>query len=175
MARILVLFSTVDGHTAAICERLRLILAGQGHEVLVLALDGSAEPAPEAFDRIVIGASIRYGRHRKAVFDFIERHRALLECKPSAFFSVNIVARKPEKCDPHNNPYMRKFLRQTAWRPGQLAVFAGRLDYPHYGAFDRFMIRLIMRITHGPTDTSRSYEFTDWAKVEAFGEAVGKL
>jgi menaquinone-dependent protoporphyrinogen oxidase len=37
------------------------------------------------------------------------------------------------------------------------------------------MIRLIMRITHGPTDTSRSYEFTDWAKVEAFGEAVGKL
>jgi 3-hydroxybutyryl-CoA dehydrogenase len=60
--------------------------------VLVFALDGAAEPAPEAFDRIVIGASIRYGRHRKAVFDFIERHRRLLEDKPSAFFSVNIVA-----------------------------------------------------------------------------------
>ncbi len=175
MARILVLFSTVDGHTAAICERLRQILAGQGHDVLVLALDGSAEPAPESFDRIVIGASIRYGRHRKAVFDFIERHRRLLEAKPTAFFSVNIVARKPEKCEPHTNPYLRKFLRQTTWRPTHLAVFAGRLDFPRYGVFDRFMIRLIMFITHGPTDPGRSYEFTDWAKVEAFGEAVGKV
>ncbi len=175
MARILVLFSTVDGHTAAICERLRRVLAGQGHDVLVLALDGAAEPAPEAFDRIVIGASIRYGRHRKAVFDFIERHRRQLEGRPTAFFSVNIVARKPEKCEPHTNPYLRKFLRQTTWRPTHLAVFAGRLDYPRYGVFDRFMIRLIMCITHGPTDPGRSYEFTDWAKVEAFGEAVGKV
>jgi menaquinone-dependent protoporphyrinogen oxidase len=37
------------------------------------------------------------------------------------------------------------------------------------------MIRLIMFITHGPTDPGRSYEFTDWVKVEAFGEAVDKV
>jgi menaquinone-dependent protoporphyrinogen oxidase len=82
-------------------------LAGPGHDVLVLALDGTADPAPEAFDRIVIGAGIRYGRHRKAVLDFIGHHRRLLEGKPSAFFSVNIVARKPEKCEPHTNSYLR--------------------------------------------------------------------
>jgi menaquinone-dependent protoporphyrinogen oxidase len=64
-------------------------------------------------------------------------NRQLLELKPNAFFSANIVARKPENSDPESNPYLRKFLRQIAWRPGKLAVFAGKLDYPRYGAFDR--------------------------------------
>ena len=60
--------------------------------------------------------------------------------KSNAFFSVNVVARKPEKSDPETNPYLQKFLRQIAWRPGRPAVFAGKLDYPRYRAFDRFMI-----------------------------------
>jgi menaquinone-dependent protoporphyrinogen oxidase len=132
-------------------------------------------PDLDAFDKIVIGASIRYGRHHKRVYDFIARNRPLLERKPSAFFSVNIVARKPEKSDPATNPYLRKFLRQIDWRPGKLAVFAGKLDYPRYGAFDRYMIRFIMLLTRGPTDPSAVIEFTDWKKVDAFGRTIGEM
>ena len=36
------------------------------------------------------------------------------------------------------------------------------------------MIRLIMWITKGPTDTSKTYEFTDWDKVEEFAYEIKK-
>jgi menaquinone-dependent protoporphyrinogen oxidase len=37
------------------------------------------------------------------------------------------------------------------------------------------MIRLIMLMTHGPTDPKAVVEFTDWDKVEAFANAVCAL
>ena len=102
-------------------------------------------------------------------------NRALLERKACAFFSVNIVARKPNKNTPETNPYVAKFLRQIAWRPRQVAVFAGMLDYPRYGFWDRQIIRFIMLLTSGPTDPNSVVEFTDWQQVEAFGRQIGSM
>lgn len=62
-----------------------------------------------SFDKIVIGASIRYGKHNKEVYSFIKKHQPVLEEKENAFFSVNIVARKPEKNRPDTNPYLINF------------------------------------------------------------------
>ncbi len=104
----------------------------------------------------MIGASIRYGHHRPAVKAFIDRHQAALEARPNAFFSVDAVGRKPHKRQADTNPYVRKFLGQIRWKPQQLAVFGGKIEYPRYGFFDRNMIRLIMWITGGPTDRARS-------------------
>jgi menaquinone-dependent protoporphyrinogen oxidase len=127
------------------------------------------------FDVIVIGASIRYGKHQPEVAQFIARHQALLESKSNAFFTVNIVARKPNKNRPENNPYLIKFLRTISWKPKLLGVFAGKLDYPRYRFIDRQMIRFIMLITKGPTDPSVVVEFTDWQAVEEFGRKLSKM
>jgi menaquinone-dependent protoporphyrinogen oxidase len=175
MASILILYSTTDGHTVKICKRLQERVEQDGHQATLVSLADAHLPDLAAFDKLVIGASIRYGHHHPRVTEFIERNRELLERRPNAFFSVNIVARKPEKSDPDTNPYLRKFLRRIDWRPGRLAVFAGKLDYPRYRPFDRFMIRLIMRITKGPTDPSTVVEFTDWNKVDAFARVIGEM
>ena len=37
------------------------------------------------------------------------------------------------------------------------------------------MIRLIMYITKGPTDTSKNFEFTDWNKVDDFSRDLENL
>lgn len=174
MAAILILYSSVDGHTIRICERLKQLIEAPGSPVELCSIDASAALDLDAFDAIVIGASIRYGHHRRSVFEFIRHNQALLERKANAFFSVNIVARKAEKNRPETNPYLQKFLRQIDWKPRQLAVFAGRLDYPSYGFFDRQMIRLIMWITKGPTDPATVIDFTDWSAVEVFGRALGR-
>jgi menaquinone-dependent protoporphyrinogen oxidase len=129
----------------------------------------------ETFDKVVIGASIRYGKHRPLVRDFIEKSRNKLECRPNAFFSVNVVARKPEKNQPDTNPYMQKFLRQISWRPRRLAVFAGKINYPIYSFWDRQIIRFIMWMTRGPTDPQAVVEFTDWSKVDEFGKLVADM
>jgi menaquinone-dependent protoporphyrinogen oxidase len=127
------------------------------------------------FDKIVIGASIRYGQHRPQVADFMNAHRRELEGKPNAFFSVNVVARKPGKDTPATNPYVKKFLRQLSWRPREMAVFAGKIDYPKYDFWDRQVIRFIMWLTGGPTERNAVVDFTDWSKVEAFGRRVGEM
>ena len=175
MAEILVAYSTVDGHTLTICERLADLLRERGHAVRLWAIDEGGSIGLEPFDRIVIGASIRYGKHRKQVNDFIDTHLAELEQKPSAFFSVNVVARKPEKCSPETNPYLQKFLRTIRWQPRLLGVFAGKLDYPSYGFWDRLAIRFIMWMTKGPTDPTAIIEFTDWEQVDEFGRRVAEL
>ena len=54
----------------------------------------------------------------------------------------------------------------------EIAVFAGKVDYPNYNVFDKYIIKLIMFITKGPTDTSQSYEFTDWSKVDSFARDI---
>ena len=175
MSRVLLAYSTTDGHTPRICERLRQVIEQQGHAAKVAPLSQADALDLAAFDVIVIGASIRYGKHQPEVAQFIAQHQALLESKPNAFFTVNIVARKPNKNRPENNPYLLKFLRTISWKPRLLGVFAGKLDYPRYRFIDRQMIRFIMLITKGPTDPSVVVEFTDWQAVEEFGRKLSKM
>jgi menaquinone-dependent protoporphyrinogen oxidase len=174
MAKIIILYASTDGHTRKICNRLQQVIEQLGHQVTLVCIDDEAQVDLQTFDKIVIGASIRYGKHSPKITDFINRNKQLLDSKPNAFFSVNIVARKPEKNQPDTNPYMLKFLKKITWHPKELAVFAGKLDYPKYSFFDRTMIRLIMFITKGPTDPTAVIEFTDWQQVESFGRLIGE-
>jgi menaquinone-dependent protoporphyrinogen oxidase len=175
MARILIVYSTTDGHTLRICERLRELIEPLGHQVTLVPVAQARDAELGIYDKIVVGASIRYGRHRPAVVDFMNRNAGLLNRKPCAFFSVNVVARKPAKNQPDTNPYVRKLLRRIAWRPREVGVFAGKIDYPRYGTLDRLIIRLIMLLTGGPTDPNAVVEFTDWRQVEDFGRRIAKL
>lgn len=154
---------------------MKFVMTAMGQQVTLIPLEQAESLNLAKFERIVVGASIRYGKHRPQVAAFIAKNQALLESKANALFSVNIVARKPEKNQPHTNPYMVKLLKQIHWKPQLLGVFAGRLDYPALGYIDRQMIRFIMAITKGPTDPKAVVEFTDWAQVEAFAHQVCAL
>lgn len=173
MANILIVYSTTDGHTLKICERIKQVVEQRDHNVVLSAIDVEFDIEP--FEKIVIGASIRYGKHRPRVYEFIKHNRQSLESRPNAFFSVNVVARKPEKNQPETNPYLQKFLKQISWQPQNLAVFAGMINYPIYGFWDRQMIRLIMWMTRGPTDPETVVEFTDWDSVDDFGRIVAEM
>ena len=175
MSRILIIYSTTDGHTRKICRRLCQVVEQLDHQVTLISIDDTANVELESFDKIILGASIRYGKHHKNVYDFIKGNEQLLDSKPNAFFSVNVVARKPEKNRPETNPYLRKFLKQISWQPKELAVFAGKIDYRKYSFLDRQIIRLIMWITKGPTDPDTVVEFTNWKQVEDFGLLVSNM
>lgn len=175
MERILIIYSSTDGQTEKISRRLQEVIESMGQQVTLCAIKDCSGLDLRSFDKIVIGASIRYGRHSQLVTTFINRNKALLDGKPNAFFSVNVVARKPEKSRPEANPYLQKFLKRISWQPKELAVFAGKIDYPSYRFIDRLMIRLIMWMTKGPTDPTAVVEFTDWQQVEAFGRLVGRM
>jgi menaquinone-dependent protoporphyrinogen oxidase len=175
MAHILILYSTTDGHTLEICRRLAQVIGQGAHRVTTRSVDEDPHIDIAPFDKVVVGARIRYGRHTPQVFEFARTYRQALDAKPNAFFTVNVVARKPGKDTAATNPYMLKFLELSAWRPKELAVFAGRIAYARYGWRDRTIIRFIMWLTHGPTAADTDVDFTDWKQVEAFGERISAM
>jgi len=171
MFKFLIIYSTTDGHTKMICERIKKFLT-DGNLVELLSLEDAKKVDLSNFEKIIIGASIRYGKHSKELYKFINLNKNILDQKKGAFFSVNVVARKPEKNTAETNPYIDKFLKISKWKPNKIKVFAGKVDYPNYNFFDKYIIKFIMFITKGPTDTSQSYEFTDWSKVDDFSEEL---
>ena len=169
MNKKLILYSTTDGQTLKICERIKTIVSS---EIDIVSLDNIKSIKLDLYDLIILGASIRYGKHKPEVSNFVLNNKKVLASKKTAFFSVNAVARKENKNTPESNPYILKFLKQTNWKPDYVEVFAGKINYPKYNLIDKYIIRFIMWITKGPTNIKNVYEFTDWAKVDNFASKL---
>ncbi len=169
-----ILYSSVDGHTLKICNMLKDSLLQKNRNIKLFSIDDFNGDITH-YDKLIIGASIRYGVHNKKVIDFINTHKKQLDGIKTAFFSVNLVARKPEKNQPTTNPYVLKFFKSIDWTPTIVEVFAGKLDYKKYPYFDRIMIQFIMWMTKGPTNTNTEIEYTNWEKVKEFGIQLGNM
>jgi hypothetical protein len=63
----------------------------EGHKIDLAVIKDGLDFDSAAFDKIVIGASIRYGKHRPVVYDFIRTNRTKIDSMPNAFFTVNLV------------------------------------------------------------------------------------
>jgi menaquinone-dependent protoporphyrinogen oxidase len=163
-----ILYSSVDGHTLKICNRLKEVLIQNNQKVELFSIDNFKGEITN-YDKLILGASIRYGVHNKKIIDFINTNKIQHDSIQTAFFSVNLVARKLEKNTPVLNPYVIKFFKNIDWRPTIVEVFAGKLNYKKYPIFDRVMIQFIMWMTKGPTNTNTEIEYTNWDKVTAFG------
>lgn len=168
----LLLYATRDGQTFKIGQYIANHSAPQQVELRDLTQAG--EIHWDNYDRVIIGASIRYGKFTPQLLRFVTQHQDALRERISAFYSVNLTARKAEKSSPETNVYTKTFLTVSPWQPDEVAVFAGALRYPRYRWFDRFMIGLIMKMTAGETDKSKEVEYTQWDKVRYFAEKIAQ-
>ena len=161
------IYSSSNGQSLKICEALN-----EEKESLILNIDILNSVNLDNFDQIIIGASVKYGDHNKKIYNFVKNNKILLKRKKTVFFSVNATARKSEKNKPNTNPYIIKFLKKTNWKPDHIGVFAGKIDFPNYNFLEKYLIKFIMWITNGPTDTTKTYEFTDWDAVKKFSREI---
>ena len=161
------IYSSSNGQSLKICETLN-----KEKESLILNIDRLNSVNLDNFDQIIIGASVKYGDHNKKIYNFVKNNKILLKRKKTVFFSVNATARKSEKNTPNTNPYIIKFLKKTNWKPDHIGVFAGKIDFPNYNFLEKYIIKFIMWITNGPTDTTKTYEFTDWDAVKKFSREI---
>ena len=161
------IYSTSNGQSLKICNAIN-----KNKESLIIDIDKIKTVELNKFDQIIIGASVKYGDHNKKIYDFIKNNKILLETKKTGFFSVNATARKSEKNKPETNPYVIKFLKKTNWTPDNIGVFAGKIDFPNYNFLEKYIIKVIMWITNGPTDTSKTFEFTNWEDVKKFSDKI---
>jgi menaquinone-dependent protoporphyrinogen oxidase len=168
---VLVLYMSRGGHTARIARRIcESIAAAGGRGEMMGLLEADKEGVDwQAHAVVALGAPVLYGSYDRSVFDFVARYRPHLEAKPNSFFNVSVVARTPEKATVEGNRYMQKFLELSPWRPSDLKVIAGKVDYPSWPWHERLMIQMIMKVTHGPTDPTAVIDYTNWDDVAAYG------
>lgn len=170
----ILIYSTIDGQTLKISKEIVRVFQQNNQPIELVNIEDFKGDILQ-FQKVVIGSSIRYGIHHEKIIEFINVNKSKLDTLKTAFFSVNLVARKKEKNTPETNPYVVKFFKKIDWKPTIVEVFAGMLDYKKYKFFDRIMIQFIMWMTKGPTDKNTKIEYTNWDKVAAFGEQLCKL
>lgn len=175
MSRALILYATTEGQTARIAEKIAQTLRSRGHSADTCpATEATAGLKAADYDGVIVGASIHYGRHPGYLRSLVRGRRAVLEARPSAFFSVSLSGGGPGAKPEAARRYLEVFLRQTGWHPKQTATFAGALPFSRYGAFKRLLMVVFVGLGGGDTDTSRDYEYTDWDAVERFAETFAQ-
>jgi menaquinone-dependent protoporphyrinogen oxidase len=169
MTKILIAYGTTEGQTAQIADRLADVMRKRGVEAEALDLKRSKDVSLDGYDAVIVGGSIHMGKHQEDVADFVRKNRAVLERRPSAFFSVSLAAHGDMA---NAEAYVENFEQQTGWHPTKVGLFSGALLYRKYGLLKRYMMKRIVRDKPGgvSTDTSRDHVYTDWDQVKRFAE-----
>jgi|SRR5271165_178905 len=166
-----IFYASREGQSRRIAERIAARLTAQ--DTPAVLHDLAAGDVRDRDGLAVLVAPVRYGKHLPEAERFLAGFQG--RDAPLVFLSVNLTARKPGKQSAETNQYLLKALLRHKLKPLLAEAIAGRLDYPRYGWLDRTMIRLIMKMTGGPTDPTAVVEYTDWNRVDAIADEIAQL
>ena len=171
MAKVLIVYGTTEGQTAKVAQHIADAGRRLGHDVSVHYAPEVTEEDLEAFDAVIVGASLHEGRYQRAVRSFIDRHKAFLASRPSAFFSVSLAAASRDAKEREEaRRIATDFMTHAGWAPKRIESFAGALKYTQYSWLKRTVMKYIAAKEGGDVDTSRDFEYTNWNEVTRFAE-----
>jgi len=170
MANVLIVYATKEGQTAKIARHIAQTLSAVGHKTELFDAD---HPTPRLdvrrFQFAMVGGPIHAGGYPHSLARFVRKNRAFLGRVRSAFFSVGLaIGSHRSDGRAQTLPLVDKFLRGSGWQPQRIELIAGALPYSKYNPLVRLVMRHIAEKEGGDTDTSRDYEYTDFAAVERF-------
>ena len=169
MLRLLVAFTTYDGHTAKIAERIASTLGHADCAVEVCDLARSRpERSLEDYDGVIAGGPLHGGKHPPQLVKFASENLAALNAKPSAFFSVSLSAAGNDAQQDDATRCLNEFLEETGWKPSDKYDRCRSTSLSEYGFIKRWMMKMIVKRGGGDTDTSRNYVYTDWDAIDEF-------
>ena len=174
MSRILVLYGTTEGHTAKVARFLGDTLRADGVSADVIDAR-TVCPSPDSYDAVIVAASVHARGYQRTVRRWVHDHARVLNDKPTAFVSVCLAVLQHEpKVERDLAAIVDRFLTSTGWRPAITKNVAGALAYSRYNWLKRWAMVRIVRKAGGDIDTSRDYEYTDWADLRAFAEEFAR-
>jgi len=169
MPKLIVAYTTYDGHTAEIAERIASALRHSDCAVELCDLARSLPKRPlREYEGVIAGGPLHGGKHPPQLARFVLDNRQALNERASAFFSVSLSAAGNEEQQGDATRCLNEFLEQTGWEPMSTSIVAGALLYRKYGFIKRWMMKMIVKRGGGDTDTSRNYVYTDWDAIDQF-------
>jgi menaquinone-dependent protoporphyrinogen oxidase len=181
MKRIGVLYATREGHSRKIAERVGQILERRGMQADVVNVrKESAAIDLSRYHGVLLAASLHGGKYESEMVAFVKTNHKKLNALPSAFLPVSLSeagaelpsasteARSIAAAGVQKTIYL--FCAYTGWHPEHVKPIAGALMYSKYNVLLRWVMKRIAKKSGGDTDTSRDYDYTNWAALEEFVE-----
>ncbi len=174
-----VFYATREGQTQRIAEHVAANLRVRG----LAAQVWDVRLLPATFNlnecaAVILAASVHTGEHESEMVRFVKQHVAQLDHLPTAFLSVTLSEAGAERQDASAREHARfaadvnkmldHFFEKTGWHPKHVKPIAGALLYTKYNFIVRFIMKQIAKKAGAGTDTSRDYEYTDWASLNHF-------
>jgi menaquinone-dependent protoporphyrinogen oxidase len=168
-SRVLIVYGTTDGQTGKIAAAMGDTMRARGAHVDVVDAASGAVPGAGGYAGVIVAASLHAGGYQKAVGRWVAANAVALASLPTAFVSVclGVLERNPAT-DAHLQRLIDEFFAATHWSPPTRKLVAGALLYTQYNWITRRLMKRIVAKAHGDTDTTRDFEYTDWADVRAF-------
>jgi menaquinone-dependent protoporphyrinogen oxidase len=174
-----VFYATREGQTQRIAENVSAILRvhGLGAQVRNVQLLPATFNLNE-YAAVILAASVHAGQHESEMVRFVKKHVVELDRLPTAFLSVTLSqagaerkdtrAEEHTRCEADVNKMLDHFFDKTGWHPKHVKPVAGALLYTKYNFIVRLIMKRIAKKAGAETDTSRDYEYTDWASLNRF-------
>lgn len=177
MKNVLVVYATREGQTEKVARRIAECLQAGGASVQLVDV---ARPASvhgrslESFDLLLFGASMHAGGLESELVHFINANAARIGTMSRSFFLVllSAAAKDPRLRSEWLADARSKMNRQLAVEFEEVEMIAGALVYSKYPLPLKWLMRRIASKAGEDTDTSRDYEYTDWAQVDRYARRL---
>jgi menaquinone-dependent protoporphyrinogen oxidase len=174
-----IFYATREGQGKRVSDHIAESLRARRFDVDIYNVKDSPELIDmQPYRLAFLVASVHLGHHEREIVRFVKSHRADLVRLGAPFLSLTLSeasaedsAAPPEKRTAAAADAQRMidvFVRETGWRPAYVLPVAGALTYSKYNFIIKLIMKIVARRTGGPTDTTRDYEFTDWAALDRF-------
>jgi menaquinone-dependent protoporphyrinogen oxidase len=171
-------YATREGQTERIAQHIATGLRARGFLAELRNVVDVRQIDLTQYDAVVLAASVHLGRHEPEMLRFVKGHRDELDKLPTAFLSVTLSEAGAERVNSTPEERARfaadvqkvldDFFETAQWQPKRMKPVAGALLYTKYNFLVRFLMKRIARKVGAETDTSRDYEYTDWAALDQF-------
>jgi menaquinone-dependent protoporphyrinogen oxidase len=159
-SKILIAFASHYGSTEQIAQTVAKELNSRGQTVDLQPVRQVTSLA--GYDAVVLGSAVRYGQWLPEAVSFVSAHRAELNTKPTAFFTVHILnTGADEDSQVARTAYLNPV--RPLLKPSVEAFFAGKIDYSQLTVFERMLCKLIK---------SPAGDFRDWTAIRSWSQTI---
>lgn len=174
--RVLVLFETVEGHTAKVADFAREVAEGAGASVEVVDLGTAAAVDFDQVSHVILAASVHQRRHPRDFEATIAAHANALAEMPVLMLSVSLSAAFPEGREEAQD-YLDEMKMRTGLQPSAEVLVAGAVQTAKYDYFAMQVVRFVLLKGREVDTDAPEHAFTDWdalrAKITDFLTATG--
>jgi menaquinone-dependent protoporphyrinogen oxidase len=161
--KILVTYATKTGTTAEIAKIIAEVLMEQGVQVELMAVNNVKSVS--GYDAVVLGSAVRVGAWLPEAVKFVDQHRAALNQRPLALFTVHGNNRGGDETSRTNREAYLAAVRGKV-KPRSEIFFDGQIDLERMSLVERMMTKAVK---------AEIGDFRDWPAIRAWAAELPAL